>query len=129
MKSGKSYTSRLTVSSSKAREAKVQAEKAALMQQQAEERNRKSIELETKRIEMEIKRTQLELQHGLELTKLEAEREAVAGKNLQQLTKLEAFLTEQKMSELNHEQDGMKWSPEFEVHSKEKSDATPLCLW
>ena len=34
IKSGKSYTSKLTVFSSKAREAKVQEEKAALMQQQ-----------------------------------------------------------------------------------------------
>ncbi|XP_015750073.1 PREDICTED: sushi, von Willebrand factor type A, EGF and pentraxin domain-containing protein 1-like [Acropora digitifera] len=46
------------------------------MQQQAEERSRKSIELEAKRIEMEIKRTQVELQHKLELTKLEAEKES-----------------------------------------------------
>ena len=48
LKSGRSFTSRLIVSSSKAREAKVQAEKAALMQQQAEERSSKSIELERK---------------------------------------------------------------------------------
>ena len=113
--------------SSKARGAKVQAEKAALMQQQAEERSRKSIELETKRIEMEIKRTQLELQHTLELTKLEAEREVVPAKNLQ-LAKLEAPLTEREMFQLNHEQQGIKWSPKVEVLSKEKSDATPLCL-
>ena len=96
VKSGKSYTSRLTLSSCKAREAKVEAEKAALMQQQAEERSRKSIEPETKRIEMEIKRTQLELQHRLGFIKLEAEIEVVAAKKLQQLAKLEAFLAEQK---------------------------------
>ena len=126
--SGKRYTSSLTVFSSKARGAKVQAEKAALMQQQAEERSRKSIELETKRIEMEIKRTQLELQDRLELTKLEAEREVVPAKNLQQPAKLKASLTEREMSQLNHEQEGIKWSPKVEVLSKEKSDATPLCL-
>ena len=114
--------------SSEARGAKVQVEKAALMQQQAEERSRKSIELETKRIEMEIKRTQLELQHRLELTKLEAEREVVPAKNLQQLAKLEASLTKREMSQLNHEEEGIKWSLKVEVFLKEKSDATPLCL-
>ena len=128
VKSGKRYTSRLTVFSSEARGAKVQAEKAELIQQQAEERSRKSIELETKRIEMEIKRTQLELQHTLELTKLEAEREVVPAKNLQQLDKLETPLTEREMCQLNHDQEGIKWSPKVEVLSKEKSDAAPLCL-
>ena len=85
-------------------------------------------EVKTKKIEMEIKRTQLELQHTLELTKLEAEREVVPAKNLQQLAKLEAPLTEREMFQLNHEQQGIKWSPKVEVLSKEKSDATPLCL-
>ena len=46
VKSGKSYASRLSVSSSNGREARVQAARGALMQQQAEERSRKSIELE-----------------------------------------------------------------------------------
>lgn len=115
LKSGKSYASRLSVSSSKAREAKVQAAKAALMQQQAEERSRKAIELEAKRIEMEIERTQLELQQRLELTKLEAEREVVAAKVQAQLANLEAFLAEQEMSELNNEQEGIKWSPELKI--------------
>ena len=43
VKSGKRYASRLSVSSSKAREAKVQAAKAALIQQQAEERSKRAI--------------------------------------------------------------------------------------
>ena len=81
VKSQKSYASRLSVSSSKAREVKVQAAKPALMQQQAEERSRRAVELEVKRVEMEIKRTQLDLQHRLELTKLEAEKEVVAAKD------------------------------------------------
>ena len=54
VKSQKSYGSRLSVSSSKAREAKVQAAKAALMLQQAGEKSRRAVE-------MEIKRTQLDL--------------------------------------------------------------------
>ena len=64
----------------------------------------------------------------MERTKLEAEREVVAAKNLQRLAKLETFRREQEMSQLNNEQEGIKWSPKVEVHSKEKSDATPLCL-
>jgi len=51
------------------------------MQQQAEERSSRAVELEVKRVEMEIKRTQLELQHRLELTKLEAEKEVVAARD------------------------------------------------
>ena len=89
VKSGKSYASRLSVSSSKAWEARVHAARAALMQQQAEERSRKSIELEAKGIEMEIKRTQMELQHKLELTKLEAEKDVVAAKDQAQLAKVQ----------------------------------------
>ena len=54
VKSAKSYASKLSVSRSKAREAKVQAAKAALMQQQAKERSRKAVELEVKKVEMEI---------------------------------------------------------------------------
>ena len=127
VKSGKSYASRLSVSSSKAREARVQAERAALMQQQAEERSRKSIELEAKRIEMEIKRTQMELQHKLELTKLEAEKEVVAAKDQAQLAKLDALLAEQEISELNYQQEGIKWSPELEVHGRE-NQLQPLQL-
>ena len=127
VKSGKSYASRLSVSSSKAREARVQAARAALMQQQAEERSRKSIKLEAKRIEMEIKRTQMELQHKLELTKLEAEKEVVAAKDQAQLAKLDALLAEQEISELNYEQEGIKWSPELEVHGRE-NQLQPLQL-
>ena len=67
--------------SSKSREAKIQAAKAALIQQQAEEGARKTVELEMKRVEMEIKRTEMDLQHRLELTKLEAEREVTTSKN------------------------------------------------
>ena len=96
VKSKKSYASRLCVSSSKAPEAKVQAAKAALMQQQAEERSRRAVELEVKRVEVEIKRTQLDLQHRLELTKLEAEKEVVAARDQAELAKLEAFLAEKK---------------------------------
>ena len=48
-------TSKLSVSSSKAREAKIQAAKAALIQQQAEERAKKAVKLEMKKVEMEIK--------------------------------------------------------------------------
>ena len=121
MKSQKSYASRLSVSSSKAREAKVQAAKAALVQQQAEERSRRAVELEMKRVEMEIKRTQLELQHRLELTKLEAEREVVAARDQAELAKLEAFLAEQEMSELTNEKEGIKWSPKVEeFHPKDE---------
>ena len=119
MKSGKSYASRLSVSSSKAQEARVQAARAALMQQQAEERCRKSIELEAKRIEMELKRTQMELQQKLELTKLEAEKNVVAAKDQAQLAKLYSLLAEQEISELNYEQERIKWSPELEVHGRE----------
>lgn len=108
VKSAKSYASKLSVSSSKAREAKVQAAKAALMQQQAEERSRKAVELEVKRVEMEIKRSKLELQHRLKLAKLEAEREFVAAKDQAQLANLEAFLAEEEMSELTNEQEGIK---------------------
>ena len=121
VKSQKSYASRLSVSSSKAREAKVQAAKAALVQQQAEERSRRAVELEMKRVEMEIKRTQLELQHRLELTKLEAEREVVAARDQAELAKLEAFLAEQEMSELTNEKEGIKWSPKVEeFHPKDE---------
>jgi len=121
VKSQKSYDSRLSVSSSKAREAKVQAAKAALMQQQAEERSRRTVELEVKRVEMEIKRTQLELQHRLELTKLEAEKEVVAARDQAELANLEAFLAEQEMSELTNKRDGIKWSLKVEeFHRKDK---------
>ena len=88
------------MSSSKTHEAKVLAAKAVLMQQQAEERNRWAVELEVKRVEMEIKRTQLERQHRLELTKLEAERVVAAARDQVELDKLEAFLSEQAISEL-----------------------------
>ena len=81
-----------------------------------------------KELRWKKKRTQLGLHNRLELTKLEAEREVVPAKNLQQLAKIEASLTEREMSQLNHEQEGIKWSPKVEVLSKEKSDATPLCL-
>jgi len=120
-KSQKSYGSRLSLSSSKAREAKFQAAKAALMQQQAEERSRRAVELEVKRVEMEIKRTQLELQHGLELTKLEAEKEVVAARDQAELANLEAFLAEQEISELTNEREDIKWSPKVEeFHPKDK---------
>ena len=120
VKSPKSYASRLSVSSSTAREAKVQAAKAALMQQ-AEERSRGAVELEVKRVEMEIKRTQLELQHRLELTKLEAEKKVVAARDQAELAKLEAFLAEQEMSELTNEKEGIKWSPKVEeFHPKDE---------
>ena len=66
------------------------------MQQQAEERSRRAVELEVKRVEVEIKRTQLDLQHRLELTKLEAEKEVVAARDQAELAKLEAFLAEKK---------------------------------
>ena len=108
------------MSSSKAREAKVQAAKAALVQQQAEERSRRAVELEVKRVEMEIKRTQLELQHRLELTKLEAEKEVVAARDQAELAKLEAFLAEQEMSELTNEKEGIRWSPKVEFHPKDE---------
>ena len=121
VKSQNSYASRLSVSSSKAREAKVQAAKAALVQQQAEERSRRAVELEVKRVEMEIKRTQLELQHRLELTKLEPEKEVVAARDKAELAKLEAFLAEQEMSELTNEKEGIKWSPKVEeFHPKDE---------
>ena len=126
VKSQKSNASRLSVSSSKAREAKVQAAKAALMQQQAEERSRRVVELEVKRVQMEIKRTQLELEHRLELTKLEAEREVVAARDQAELAKLEAFLAEQEMSELTNEKDGIKWSPKVEEFHPEDKLVEPL---
>ena len=68
---------------------------------------------------MAIKRTQMELQHKLELIKLEAEKEVVAAKDQAQLAKLDALLAEQEISELNYEQEGIKWSPELEVHGRE----------
>ncbi|XP_068739665.1 uncharacterized protein [Montipora capricornis] len=126
VKSQKSYASRLSVSSSKAREAKVQAARAALMQQQAEERSRRVVELEVKRVQMEIKRTQLELEHRIELTKLEAEREVVAARDQAELAKLEAFLAEQEMSELTNEKDGIKWSPKVEEFHPEDKLVEPL---
>ena len=126
VKSQKSYASRLSVSSSKAREAKVQAARAALIQQQAEERSRRVVELEVKRVQMEIKRTQLELEHRLELTKLEAAREVVAARDHAELAKLEAFLAEQEMSELTNEKDGIKWSPKVEEFHPEDKLVEPL---
>lgn len=72
----------------------MEAAKAALLQQQAGERSRKMVKLEVKRVEMEIRRAELELQHRLELTKLEAEREIEAAKNQAELANLEASLTE-----------------------------------
>ena len=63
------------------RGAKVEAAKALLMQQKVEGRSKKMAELEAKRVEMKIKRTELELQHRLELTKLEAEREVTPARN------------------------------------------------
>ena len=65
---------------------------------EAEERSKKMVELEVKRVEMEIKRTELELQHRLELTKLEAEREVMAARDQVELANLEASLAEQEMS-------------------------------
>ena len=78
------------------------------MQQQAEERSKKLVELEVKRVEMEIKRTELELQHRLELTKLEAEREVMAAWDQVELANLEALLAEQEM-------EGIKWSPNLDL--------------
>jgi len=70
---------------------------------------------------MEIKRTQLELQHRLELSKLEAEKEVVAARDQAELANLEAFLAEQEMSELTNEREGIKWSPKVEeFHPKDK---------
>ena len=70
---------------------------------------------------MEIKPTQLELQHRLELTKLEAEKEVVAARDQAELAKLEAILADQEMSELTNEKEGIKWSPKVEeFHPKEK---------
>jgi len=126
VKSQKSYHSRLSVSSSKAREAKVQAAKAALTQQQAEERSRRAVELEVKRVEMEIKRTQLELHHRLELTKLEAEKEVVAARDQAELANLEAFLGGQEMSELTNEREGIKWSPKVEEFHRKNKLAQPV---
>ena len=45
--------SKLSLASSRAQRAKVEAAKAALVPQQAEERSRKMVELEVKRVEME----------------------------------------------------------------------------
>ena len=78
------------------------------MQQQAEERSKKLVELEVKKVEMEIKRTELELQHQLELTKLEAEREVMAARDQVELVNLEAWLAEQEM-------EGIKWSPNLDL--------------
>ena len=103
-----SQTSKLSVSSSKAQRAKIQAVKAALIQQQAEESSRRAVELEVKRVEMEIKRTEMELQDRLELTKLEAESEVAAAKNQAELAKLEAFLAEQEVSDLPSCEKGAK---------------------
>lgn len=85
------------------------------MQQQAEERSKKLVELEVKKVEMEIKRTELELQHRLELTKLEAEREVMAARDQVELANLEASLAEQEM-------EGIKWSPNLDLQdSKSQS--------
>ena len=59
-------------------------------------------------------RTQLELQQKLELTKLEAEKKVVATRDQAELAKLEAFRAEREMSELAHDQGGIKWSPKVE---------------
>lgn len=101
--------------SSRAQRAKIDAAKALLMQQQAEERSKKLVELEVKKVEMEIKRTELELQHQLELTKLEAEREVMAARDQVELANLEAALAEQEM-------EGIKWSPNLDLQdSKSQS--------
>lgn len=101
--------------SSRAQRAKIDAAKALLMQQQAEERSKKLVELEVKKVEMEIKRTELELQHRLELTKLEAEREVMAARDQVELANLEASLAEQEM-------EGIKWSPNLDLQdSKSQS--------
>ena len=81
VKSNGSRVSKSSVCSSRAQGAKVEASKALLMQQKVEERSKKMAELEAKRVEMKIKRTELELQHRLELTKLEAEREVTPARN------------------------------------------------
>ena len=43
----------------------------------------------------------------------------MAAKDQAQLAKLDALLAEQEISELNYEQEGIKWSPELEVHGRE----------
>ena len=108
MNSLRSHPSKLSVFSSKPREDKIQAAKAALIQQQPEERARKAVELEMKKVEVEIKLTELELHHRLEVTKLEAEREATAAKNQAELASLEAFLIEQEINDLPNEQEDIK---------------------
>lgn len=63
----------------------------------------------------------MELQHRLELTKLEAEKEVVAARDKAELFKLEAFLAEKEMSELTNKKEGIKWSPKVdEFHPKDK---------
>ena len=108
VKSNGSRVSKSSVCSSRSQRAKIEAAKALLMQQQAEERSKKLVELEVKRVEMEIKRTELELQHRLELTKLEAEREVMAARDQVELANLEALLAEQEM-------EGIKWSPNLDL--------------
>ena len=81
VKSNGIRVSKSSVCSSRAQGAKVEAAKALLMQQKVEGRSKKMAELEAKRVEMKIKRTELELQHRLELTKLEAEREVTPARN------------------------------------------------
>lgn len=115
MKSNGSQVSKSSVCSSRAQRAKIDAAKALLMQQQAEERSKKLVELEVKKVEMEIKRTELELQHRLEITKLEAEREVMAARDQVELANLEASLAEQEM-------EGIKWSPNLDLQdSKSQS--------
>ena len=104
-----SQTSKLSISSSKAQRAKIQAVNAALIQQQAEESSRREVELEVKRVEMEVKHTEMELKHRLELTKLEAESKVSAAKNQAELAKLEALVAEQEVSDLPSCEKGAKW--------------------
>ena len=92
--------------------------KAALIQLQAEENSRRAVELTVKRVEMEIKRTEMELQHRLDLTKLEAESEVAAAKNQEELAKLEAFLTEQEVSDLPSCEEGAKWPHKHDMNFK-----------
>ena len=51
----------------------------------------------------------------------------MAVKDQAQLAKLEALLAEQEISELNYEQEGIKWSSELEVQGRE-NQLQPLPL-
>lgn len=99
------------------------------MQQQAEEKSKKMVELEVKRVEMEIKRTELELQHRLELTKLEAERDVTAARNQVELANLEASLAEQEISDPVTGLEGIKWSPNLDLKDSRSQSTrnTTIC--